>query len=149
MIPPRSVYLIGSLRNPEIPVIAGALRNAGFEVVDDWHAAGPEADDIWREYETQRGHTYVEALAGLHAGHVFAFDKFHLARCQGAILALPAGRSGHLEFGYARGMGKWGLVLLDDPNPDRWDVMLSFANGVYTSTGDLVKAAVSWAEVPF
>ena len=151
---PRStcVYLIGSLRNPEVPEIAKALRAAGLEVVDDWFSAGPNADDIWQEYETQRGRSYVEALDGLHAGHVFDFDKRHLDRCDGAILVLPCGKSGHMEFGYARGQGKWGLILLEDPTTTtraRWDVMYKFASEVCTSVDDLVESAVNWGEVPF
>ena len=145
------VYLIGSLRNPRIPEIAKALRDAGLDVVDDWHAAGPDADKIWQEYEVQRGRSYIEALQGLHAGHVFDFDKYHLDRCDGVVMVLPCGKSGHLEFGYVRGQGKWGLILLDhDTNPNgSWDVMYRFANGVYTSLDDLVAEAVARGEVPF
>ena len=32
----RSIYLIGYLRNPEVPKVAEKLRIAGFEVFDDW-----------------------------------------------------------------------------------------------------------------
>lgn len=146
------VYLIGSLRNPEVPRVAAALRATGaLEVVDDWYAAGPEADDIWQAYETARGRSYVEALDGLHAGHVFDFDKRHLDRCDGAVMILPCGKSGHMEFGYIRGQGKWGLILLDPSVPPdaRFDVMYKFANGVYTSIEDLVSEAVGWGEIPF
>lgn len=144
------VYLIGSLRNPEIPIIATALRKVGLEVVDDWYAAGPEADARWQEYEEGRGHSYTQALEGLHADHVFRFDKYHLDRCHGVILALPAGKSGHLEFGYAKGCGKWGLILLDsqEPNP-RFDIMYKFADGVYTTLDGLVAATQERMEVPF
>ncbi len=45
------IYLIGSLRNPNIPAIANELRTLGYEVFDDWYAAGPEADDYWKSYE--------------------------------------------------------------------------------------------------
>ena len=34
------VYLIGSLRNPEVPQIANKIRELGFEVFDDWHPNG-------------------------------------------------------------------------------------------------------------
>jgi len=123
------IYLIGSLRNPEIPKIANQLRDAGHEVFDDWYAAGPEADDKWRDYEQLRGHSYSEALKGYAADHVFQFDKSHLDRCEAALLVLPAGRSGHLELGYAIGAGKQGYILHD--NPERWDVMYCFATKVF------------------
>ena len=100
-----NIYLIGSLRNPQIPLIANTLRAHGHEVFDDWYAAGPEADDKWREYEIGRGRCFSEALQGYAADHVFRFDQYHLHRADVVVLALPAGRSGHLEFGYGVGKG--------------------------------------------
>ena len=130
------IYLIGSLRNPEVPSIAQTLRGRGFEVFDDWYAAGPEADDKWRDYEKGRGHSYLEALAGLAAEHVFFFDLEHLDRSKEVVLVLPAGKSGHLELGYALGRGKPGYILLD--NPERWDVMYRFAKLVTTDLEEII-----------
>ena len=139
------VYLIGSLRNPAIPTIAARLRDVGVEVFDDWFAAGPDADDIWRDYEKARGRTYTQALEdGWHASHVWEFDKGHLDSADAGVLVLPCGRSGHLELGYLIGQKKPGYILLD--NPDRWDIMYLFARRVFTSLDDLVGEFV---EVPF
>ena len=125
------IYLIGSLRNPEVPELAKAIRQyTGEEVFDDWYAAGPEADDKWRDYEKARGRNYREALAGLAAEHVFNFDLHHLKRATAGVLVPPAGRSGHLELGFLVGQGKPGFILLD--NPDRWDVMYKFATVCFT-----------------
>ncbi len=131
------LYLIGSLRNAEIPRIGNALRSEGWEVFDDWFAAGPEADDKWREYELLRGRSYLDALSGAAAKNVFSFDKRHLDASDAAILALPAGKSGHLELGYMLGRGRRGYVLLD--NPERWDVMYQFATLVTDKLEDIVK----------
>ena len=131
-----TIYLIGSLRNPQIPIIANGLRDAGFDVFDDWYAAGPEADDKWREYERGRGRSYCEALGGLAANHVFQFDKTHLDRTDIALLALPAGKSACLELGYVIGAGKRGYILVDDP--ERWDVMFKFAAGVFFDIDALI-----------
>lgn len=137
MLTLRSVYLIGSLRNPEIPKIADRLRRElGIEVFDDWFAAGPIADDSWRDYEKARGRDYPTALRGYAAKHVFDFDYTHLTRTEGAVLALPAGRSAHLEFGWMIGRGKPGWVLMD--NPERWDVMNQFATGVHQTIEELI-----------
>lgn len=124
------IYLIGSLRNPEIPVIGNYLRSKGFEVFDDWFAAGPIADDSWQKYEEARGHSSAEALKGHASKHIFAFDFFHLNRADMAVLALPAGKSGHLELGYTIGKGKPGYILYDK-EPDRWDQMYQFSNGIF------------------
>lgn len=131
------IYLIGSLRNKQIPSIGSSLRDAGFETFDDWYAAGPEADDKWRDYEKARGRTFVQALNfGEAAHHVFQFDKRHLDKADAAVLVCPAGKSAFLELGYMIGRGKPGYILLDDP--DRWDVMFLFANGVYTQLDHLI-----------
>lgn len=135
----RSIYLIGSLRNPTVPHLGNELRKAGHDVFDDWHGAGPEADDKWKEYETLRGRTYKEALNGYAAKHVFAFDKTHLDRCDTGILVLPAGRSGHLELGYLCGQGKETYVLFD-AEYDRWDVMYQFTKDRFWDMGDLLSA---------
>lgn len=126
---PLKVYVIGSLRNPRVPEVAKALREAGFEVFDDWYAAGERADDAWQEYEKARGRTYEQALQGHAAKHVFNFDKTHLDASDAAILVGPAGKSGHLELGYMIGKGKLGYILIDPVTADsRWDVMYQFAD---------------------
>ena len=135
----KVVYLIGTLRNPEVNRVAQAIRDLGFEVFDDWTAAGSTADDSWRDYEKSRGHSYVQALQGYAAKHVFAFDKFHLDRADLAVLLMPAGKSGHLELGYTLGKGKPGFVLFDQ-EPERFDVMYQFATGVYSAEVDLLHA---------
>lgn len=133
----NSVYLIGSLRNPEVPVIAAKLREFAFDVFDDWYAAGPEADDYWARYEADRGRTYSEALKGYAASHVFQYDRSHLDRCGAGVLVLPAGRSGHLELGYMAGKGKPTFILLPKDH-ERWDVMYRFATAVVTNVKDLI-----------
>lgn len=133
------IYIIGSLKNPRVVEIGNKLRELGHEVVDDWYAPGPDADDYWRDYERLRGRTYREALKGLHVGHVFAFDKYHIDRSQVVVLVMPAGKSAHLELGYAIGSGKIGYILLDG-EPERWDIMYRFANDVFYTVDELVEA---------
>lgn len=122
----KEIYLIGSLRNPEIPTFAKEIRDLGFLVFDDWFSPGPEADDYWKKYETDRGRTYEEALKGYAGQHVYEFDKGHMDRCDIGLLMMPAGKSGHLELGIMIGSGKPGIIFMD--TPDRWDVMVQFAN---------------------
>ena len=132
------IYLIGSLRNPEVPRVAAQIRTAGFEVFDDWYAAGPHADDAWRDYEKARGHTLPEALQGEAARHVFEFDKHWILKSSAVVLMLPAGKSGHLELGWALGQGKPGFVLLDG-DPERYDVMYQFATNVASTVDELLR----------
>ena len=138
------IYLIGSLRNPAVPEIGNDLRTAGFDVFDDWYAAGPEADDCWREYETLRGHSFEQALEGYSAKHVYNFDLTHLHEADAGILLTPAGKSGHLELGFLAGRGKKTMVYFTDPNPDRWDVMYQFVDLVVFSKEKMLETLGVW-----
>lgn len=132
------IYLIGALKNTAVPLLAAKLRSAGLECFDDWHAAGPDADDFWQAYEKARGHDFKTALAGFAAKHVFEYDRHHLDRASVGVLLLPAGKSGHLEAGYLIGQGKPLYIVLDD-EPKRFDVMYNFAAGVVKTFDELVE----------
>lgn len=133
------VYLIGSLRNPRVPEVAAQIRAAGFDCFSDWFAAGDRADEAWREFEIGLGHRLPQALQGYAAQHVFNFDLKHLTAADVVVLALPAGKSGHLELGWALGRGKPGYILLDS-DPSRYDVMYAFANGVVETMDELIRS---------
>lgn len=135
----RSIYIIGSMRNPRVPVVANALRAIGWDAYDDWYSSGPESDDKWQEYERARGRSYVEALNGYHAQHVFEIDKRHLDRCSRALLVMPAGKSCHLELGYTIGRGKPGYILLDGAEPERFEIMPRFATGVLHTLDEAIE----------
>jgi hypothetical protein len=134
-----SIYLIGSLRNPAVPELAIELRQNGFDVFDDWYSAGERADDCWQAYENLRGRGYKDALKGFSAQVIFHFDKIHLDRADAVVLLLPAGKSGHLELGYAIGSGKKGYILFDK-TPERYDVMYNFATDVFFEKDELIRS---------
>lgn len=136
-----NIYVIGSLRNKRVPQVAYALRTAlDCDVFDDWYAAGPEADDHWAAYERGKGHTFEQALEGFAAQNVFRFDLYHLAIASHVVLVLPAGKSGHLELGWALGQKKKGYILLESEDPERFDIMYNFATKVVGSVEALVEA---------
>jgi len=135
----KSIYIIGSLRNQEIPLIANLFDNLGIEAFADWWGAGHEADDWWKTYNDDRGIDYFDALKGYAAQNVFQFDKTHLDRCDAALLVLPAGRSGHLELGYTVGRGKPAFILADDKlGKERWDVMYAFVDQVFRNKEEMI-----------
>jgi hypothetical protein len=137
----KCLYLIGSLRNERIPVLANKIRkdNPDFEVFDDWYSAGPEADDYWKAHQRSKGLSYREALQGFAAKNVYNFDKRHLDRSSHALLVLPAGRSGHMEIMYAAyGVGASAAILLDEKD-DRWDVMYQFIPNILHSDKEINK----------
>lgn len=137
--PARSIYVIGSMRNVRVPVIANTLRAHGWDAYDDWYSSGPESDDKWQEYEAARGRTYFEAINGHHATHVFEDDKRHLDRCARAVLVMPAGTSCHLELGYTVGRGKPGYILLDGYEPKRYEIMPRFATRIFRTLEEMLE----------
>jgi nucleoside 2-deoxyribosyltransferase len=134
----RSIYLIGSMRNPEVQIVANQLREAGFEVFDDWQSPGPEADEYWQKYEKARGRKFREALAGPHAQSIFNLDRNMLKKYDAAVLVAPAGKSAHLELGYKIGLGEPGFILMDG-EPERFDIMYGFATGIFLSLAELLE----------
>ena len=113
----KSIYLIGALKNWDIVTLANELEEEGFDVFADWITPGPEADTYLMQYAKLRGWNYKQALNSHAAQHVFEFDKSHIDRCNIVVMVMPAGKSGHLELGYARGCGKPGYILFDEtPN---------------------------------
>jgi nucleoside 2-deoxyribosyltransferase len=137
----KVIYLIGSLRNAAVPKYGELLRSHGFEVFDDWHSAGPEADDYLRDHYKNRGLGYKEAIHSYAAKHIFSFDEHHLDRADIGVLVMPAGKSGHLELGYMVGQGKPGYVLFDAV-PDRVDIMYNFCCDVFFNSEELVETLV-------
>ncbi len=134
----RSIYIIGSMRNTRVPEVAQALRAIGWDAYDDWHSSGPQSDDCWQAYEKARGRTYREALAGYHAQNVFDLDKYHLDRCDAAVIVLPSGSSGHLELGYMAGRGKPAYMLMES-EPERYDVMRLFATKIFIGLDEMLE----------
>jgi hypothetical protein len=131
------VYLLGSLRNPKVPVAGKYLRDMGFEVFDDWYAAGHEADDMWRDYELSRGRNFEQALREGHAAsHVFNYDHYHITNSDIVVMVTPCGKSGHMEFGFCRGRAMPGFIYFEEM-PERWDVMYKFATDLAFSATQL------------
>lgn len=141
----KTVYVAGSLKNRQIPGFSNELKEQGFEPFSDWFSPGPDADDYWRDYSKVRGWNYQQALESYIAKNIFDFDKFHLDRCDATVLLMPAGKSAHLELGYTIGKGKPGFILFDG-EPDRYEVMVQFATGVFFKKEDLFVALKDYKE---
>ncbi len=131
------IYLIGSLKNPVIPLIGKSLRALGHDIFDDWFAGGPTADAAWREYHQARGEGYAEALKGKAGDNAFKFDMHHLADANAAMLILPAGKSAHMELGVMHGWGRPTYVYFGDGEPADWDLMYKIADEVFFDCADI------------
>lgn len=132
------IYLIGSLRNPEVPKVAAKIRDYGFTVFDQWYSAGPNADDHLRDHFIAQGMDHASILQTAAAKNIFEFDRRHILASDLVVLLMPAGKSGFLELGWALGLGKPGYILFDK-DPERIDVMFQFADGIVYSVEELVE----------
>ncbi len=133
------VYLVGSLHNPYIPLLGSTLRAYGYDVFDDWHGAGPDADKFWQDYETRRGRRYADALRSPHARAIVTLDQDNLIASDIVVLVLPAGKSGHMELGFGVGRGKQTHIVLDPRADPPWDVMYGMADHVWPSPAEFVQ----------
>lgn len=139
------VYVVGSLRSDSVTQTATILREAGFDVFDDWFGAGPRADDEWKAYYQARGFTLAQALKSPLVQHIVGFDKYHIMDSEAVVLAAPAGKSAHIELTWAYMQGKRCVVYMpDDGEEPRWDAMYALLPDlrIATTEDDLLKALV-------
>jgi hypothetical protein len=132
------VYIGGSLSNPEIIRITKLIQEE-YDAFSSWVTPGPDADEHWRDYEKELGYSYREALRRPAAQNIFEFDKKHIDAADVFVMVMPCGKSAHLELGYAAGTGKRTIVYMPE-EPERYDVMLAFADDIVYGDDELVKS---------
>lgn len=138
----RRIYLASSWRNPHQPAVLAALRAAGHEVYDFRNPAPGNTGFAWSEVSRDwLGWTPEEFAVQLRthpiAAKGFSFDKAALEWCDTCILALPCGRSAHLELGYAAGQGKDTYVLLHEDKFEP-ELMYLLNTGVSSSIEEII-----------
>lgn len=148
----RKIYLASSWRNPYQPEVLAALCAAGHEVYDFRNPAPGQTGFAWRDCGglaatdgPGTGATnipaYLEAVHSPRAAEGFSLDKAALEWCDTCVLALPCGRSAHLELGYAAGQGKDTYVLLHEDKFEP-ELMYLLNTGISTSIHEII----SWME---
>ena len=117
------LYVASSWRNREQPAVVADLRLAGHQVYDfrnprpgdrgfAWSAIDPE----WRKWSPA---AFSLALGHRIARRGFALDFEAMKWADGCVLALPCGRSAHLEAGWCIGAGKPTIVYAPElPEPE-------------------------------
>ncbi len=126
------IYAASSWRNPTYPDVVEALRDAGHLVYDfrnpdttpgfSWDQVG--GTPFSRSEPVER---YLTMLKHPRAEEGYAVDMAALMAAEVVVLALPCGKSAHLELGYAVGAGKSTAILLEDPvEPDLMYKMVDF-----------------------
>jgi nucleoside 2-deoxyribosyltransferase len=131
------IYVTSSWRNDRQQEIVSLLRAMGHEVYDFRNAetafSWEEIEPAWRAWSASQ---FREALKHPLAKRGSDSDMDALKNCDLCILVLPCGRSAHFELGYARGLGKQTIVLLD--NDYEAELVYIEASAICVSKDDLV-----------
>lgn len=143
-----NIYLASSWRNKRYPEVLAALRAAGHEVYDfrnpapgntgfSWSQIDPDYSE-WTEWDI------IEALNDHPAARRgFELDMNALDACDACVLLMPCGRSAHLELGYAVGMGKRTMVLLERGIQEA-DLMWKMADWIEADLGTALDMLRNW-----
>lgn len=122
------IYLASSWRNPDQPVVLQALRAGGHEVYDfrspEPGSTGFAWSDIDPGWESWDAEQFREGIAHPIAQDGYETDRRAMDWAEVCVLALPCGRSAHLEAGYMAGQGKEVYVLLDGGEPELMYLLL-------------------------
>lgn len=134
------IYLASSWRNGEQPDLVTDLRAAGHEVYDfrNPRSGGPDRDapeegfswrqcdiDWYSRTEDRREH-YLKMLQTSTASRGFTADFNAMKWADVCVLALPCGRSAHLEAGWMIGSGRPTLVYLPESEDLRFEPELMY-----------------------
>lgn len=118
----RKIYVASSWRNERQAEVVELLRRSGHQVYDYKNPAPgvsgfswSEIDPDWKDWDVEE---YRTALDHPIAKRGFANDFNAMKWADTFVLVLPCGRSAHLELGWACGMGKQTLVLLEEMEPE-------------------------------
>lgn len=126
---PDYVYVASSWRNPLQIAVCAALRSAG---IDHYDFRNPTTDSVgfsWRETKSvaapasvpgkgtawESTENYVEMIQHPRAVAGFDTDFDAMNRADTFVMALPCGKSAHLELGWAIGAGRRTVILMENP----------------------------------
>ena len=133
------VYVASSWRNHDQPFVVSELRRGGFDVYDFRHPAPGDNGFHWSEID--RGWThwsplqYIKGLEHRLAKDGFKKDFDAMKSCGAFVLVCPAGRSAHLELGWAVGARKATAIYL--PEPQEPELMYKLADYICTDIESL------------
>lgn len=136
----RRIYLASSWRNEEQPHLVTMLRNNGHQVYDFRNPpskAGFQWKDMDKDWQSWTAEKYVELLEGTpDASFGFIADYRAMQWADTCVLALPCGRSAHLEAGYFNGANKRLLIYM--PKLEEPELMYLMANKICLNRHELL-----------
>lgn len=114
------IYVASSWRNTVQPQVVEALRREGFGAYDFRNPNGGTGF-AWRDvfgginHDESYPEQFIKALDHPLAEQGFRRDFTAMERAEIFVLVLPCERDAHLELGWAAGVGKETVILLDNP----------------------------------
>lgn len=129
------IYIASSWKNAfACKVVVDFLASKGFKYIDcfcyDKFDKGRFVFDMSKLPGGCAKDNAAQALERPEFKEAFREDKYWLDWANTVLLVLPAGRSAHLEAGYAKGRGKRLFIMGEFPDGE-WDVMYAFADGLF------------------
>ncbi|KEO84782.1 hypothetical protein [Tumebacillus flagellatus] len=123
------IYLASSWKNAEkVKNITGILRNFGHEVDAFCDSSTGRFVFNFGQLPDVTSHNAMTILAEESVQRAFAEDKKWIDWADCVLLVRPAGKSAHLEAGYAKGAGKLLIIYEEQFENGDFDVMYGFAD---------------------
>lgn len=135
------IYVASSWKNEKlVKSIAAYLRDQDFEVDDFTDNTRDRFVFHYSELGKLEELDAVTFLEDERSKRAFEEDKKWIDWSDAVVLILPAGRSAHLEAGYAKGKGKLLIILSVGAFPKgEFDVMYGFADLLTTKPPEVAK----------
>lgn len=134
------IYLASSWKNEDLVQIwADELRNMGHKVDAFVDSKSGRYVFHFSEIGDPSKLDCINFLEDSRAQKAFAEDKKWLDWCECCLLLLPAGKSAHLEAGYAKGKGKHLVIWQYNFPKGEFDVMYGFADLISSDPIEIIK----------
>lgn len=127
------IYVASSWKNEkDVKGMAAFLRTEGFDVDDFTDDTRGRFVFHYSELGPIEEHDAISFLKHDKAQRAFLEDKKMIDWADAVVMLLPAGKSSHLEAGYAKGSGKKLIIYQTEFPKGEFDVMYGFADLVTT-----------------
>ena len=134
------IYIASSWKNVHlVRVLADFLRNKGFEVDDFTDDSRGRYVFYFADICSPEDTTAIDLLKMESAQKAFKEDKKWIDWAEVILLLLPAGKSSHLEAGYAKGSGKKLIIFQEQYPKGEFDVMYGFADLLTDDPSDVIE----------
>lgn len=137
------IYVASSWRNEKQPRVVERLREVGHEVYDFRHPEPGNDGFHWSEIDTYwekwTPRAFRAALPHKLADCGFRDDFQAMKWADAFVLVLPCGRSAHLELGWAVGVGKKTIILLDSEDFEP-ELMYKMVDHLCVDLGEVIEA---------